>query len=72
MTDEVLDVRNGRLRVSPGLVVQIVVYVIALMLTYSALDKRIAALEARYEQISDDIREVKSDIKVLLQRTAKP
>jgi F0F1-type ATP synthase membrane subunit b/b' len=68
MSDEALDVRNGRLRIAPGTVVQIVVYVIALVLTYGALDKRIAALEIKYDRIAQDLAEIKADTKQLLQR----
>lgn len=72
MADESLDLRNGRLRVSPGVVVQIVIYVVALMLTYSALDKRIAALEIKYDAIAQDLAEIKADTKLLLQRVSRP
>jgi hypothetical protein len=70
MGTEDIEVETGGLglRLTPRFVLQVIVYVIVVVMAYSALDKRIAALEARFEEI----REMRADIKVLLQRTAKP
>lgn len=49
--------------------VQVVIYVIAIVLAYSALDKRITTLEVQYDRIAEDVREIKADVKKLLTRT---
>lgn len=72
MGEEWLDTKGGKLRVSPGLVVQIIAYVIALMLTYTALDTRVTRLEVKGDRTAEDIGEIKRDIKELLARPVPP
>jgi hypothetical protein len=62
---------NGRVRVSYGALLQIIVYVITLTLAYSTLDKRIARLEDKYDRIATDLAEIRADVKQLL-RVVKP
>lgn len=38
------------------------------LLAYGSLDARIKVLEDRYDRLTSDIREIKADVKVLLQR----
>lgn len=57
-----------RFVLSPGAVVQIVIYVIAIALAYSALDKRVTVLESRYDRIAQDLQEIRGDVKILIQR----
>lgn len=74
MGNEDVEVETGGLgmRLTPKFVLQLIVYVAILATAWSSLDKRITALEVRSSQIYEDLRELKADVKLLLQRTAKP
>lgn len=61
-----VDLMKGR--VGLGVVVQIVVYVITIVLAYSALDKRISSNEMKYDRIAEDVKEIKADVKKLVIR----
>lgn len=59
---------NGRFRVSVTIAVQVVAWVAAVVLAYGAVNARVSVLEDRYQRIEQDIREIKGDVKALLQR----
>lgn len=56
-------------RITVAQVTQVIIYVITIMLAYSALDKRITAVEVKYDMLAADVAEIKADIKTLLRRT---
>jgi hypothetical protein len=58
----------SRARINLAQVTQVVIYVVTIMLAYSALDRRITTLEVKYDRIAEDLREIKADVKVLLER----
>lgn len=74
MGNEDIEVETGGLgmRLTPRFVLQLIVYVAILATAWFTLDKRITTLEVRSTQIYEDLRELKADVKLLLQRTAKP
>lgn len=47
---------------------QVIAWLVGVLLAYSALSTRVAVTEARVSTIQDDMREIKGDIKQLLQR----
>lgn len=59
---------NGRLRVSQTVAFQIIGWIVAALLTYSAITNRVTALETRVEGLKSDVQEIKLDIKELLRR----
>jgi hypothetical protein len=60
---------NGsKFRVSSTALAQIAVWVVSIMLAYSAVNARITALEVKYDQLRADISEIKSDVKSLLRK----
>lgn len=48
--------------------VQLAVYLVAIVLAYSALSERIARMEERQTLVQDEVRDIKADVKVLLRR----
>jgi hypothetical protein len=72
--NEDIEVETGGLglRLTPRFVLQLLMYVAILATAWFSLDKRITTLEVRSTQIYEDLKELKSDIKLLLQRTARP
>ncbi|MFN2581805.1 MAG: hypothetical protein ABR498_03580 [Candidatus Dormibacteria bacterium] len=52
--------------------VQIVMWVVASLITYSALNARVGVIEARVDDMKSDIGEIKTDVKQLLLHTVKP
>jgi hypothetical protein len=72
--NEDIEVETGGLglRLTPRFVLQLLMYVAILATAWFSLDKRITTLEVRSTQIYEDLKELKSDVKLLLQRTAKP
>lgn len=73
-SDEMSDYRRVReadmmkSKVNVSAVVQIVIYVISIVLAYAALDKRITSLEVKYDRVVEDVKEIKADVKTLLNR----
>lgn len=59
---------NGRIRVNPAVLVQIVAWLVSILLAYGALNARISVLETKYDQQARDISEIKADVKQLLKR----
>jgi hypothetical protein len=47
---------------------QVIAWLVGVLLAYGALSTRVAVTEARVSTIQDDMREIKADIKQLLQR----
>jgi hypothetical protein len=54
---------NGRFKVTTDKVITVVVTV---LLTYAAMNARIAVVESRVNTLQDDISEIKNDVKQLL------
>ena len=67
-TDDDQQPRGRRFAMSTSTVVQIVIYVIAIAMAYSALDKRITVLESKYDRIAEDLQEIRADVKILIRR----
>lgn len=57
-----------RIRVSMPLLMQLAVWLISMVLAYSALSERITRLEERTNTFATDLHEIKSDVKTLLRR----
>lgn len=74
MGSEDIEVETGGLgmRLTPKFVLQLIVYVAIIATAWFTLDKRVTTLEVRSTQMYEDIREMKADLKLLLQRTARP
>lgn len=47
---------------------QVIAWLIGVLLAYGALSTRVAVTETKVSTIQDDIHEIKSDVKQLLQR----
>lgn len=58
---------DGSLKIRWDVVVTVVAWLVTVMLAYGALDGRIRVLEDRNSRIDGDIREIKADVKSLLQ-----
>jgi hypothetical protein len=54
--------------VSRTLVIQLAVWLIAALVTYGAVNARVAVLESRVDGLKADVAEIKGDIKTLLSR----
>jgi hypothetical protein len=48
--------------------VQVIAWLVGVLLAYGALSTRVAVTEAKVSTIQDDMREIKGDVKQLLQR----
>lgn len=61
-----------RYRISWEVIVTVVAWLVGGMLAYGSLDARIQVLEDRYNRISIDMLEIKTDIKTLLRESRQP
>ena len=61
---------DGQLKVRWDVIATVVAWLVGGLLAYGSLDARIRVLEDRYDRIQSDVREIKADVKVLLQREA--
>ncbi len=68
ITDQPMEPISDRTPVSLGLVLSLIGVAVAILLAYSALDKRVSAMEDRTRTVQQDIAEMKGDIKQLLRR----
>jgi len=59
---------NGAFRVPTGVVMQIIGWVVGVLLAYGAVNARVSVLESTQKTMSEDIHELKTDVKTLLQR----
>ncbi len=59
---------NGRIKVSPGLLVQIAIWLVSVLLAYGALSERIAVLESYRITDSQRMERVEAKLDTLLQR----
>ena len=59
---------NGRIRVSPSVVAQVVAWLVAALLTYGAINARVAVVEDRVNAIKEDLSEIRADVKQLLRK----
>lgn len=57
-----------KIRLSGTLVIQIVTWTVAALLTYGAVNARVAVLESRVDGLKNDVQEIKGDVKTLLLR----
>ena len=53
-------------------VIQIVGWITAIVLTYGAVNARVTVVEDRTDTLQSDVREIRMDVKELLRRTAAP
>jgi len=60
--------QSGQIRVRWEIIVVVVGWVVSMVLAYSAVDARVRILEDRYERLFSDVREIKGDVKQLLER----
>ena len=63
---------NGAVRVRWDVIATVVAWLVGGLLAYASLDGRIKVLETKYERVADDIKEIKSDIKLILQMQRDP
>ncbi|MGH8187393.1 MAG: hypothetical protein ACREUC_12600 [Steroidobacteraceae bacterium] len=56
---------NG-VKVSWGVVQTIAAWVVSALVAWGVVQARIAVLEDRYDRMSEDVREIKQDVKILL------
>lgn len=59
---------NGRIKLDPTVAIQIVAWIVAALLTYGAINARVAVVEDKMQRFQDDVREIKSDVKELLRQ----
>lgn len=59
---------DGSYKLRWDVIATIVAWLVGGMLAYSSLDARIAILEDRSIRVSQDLAEIKADVKALLQR----
>lgn len=59
---------NGKLRIDPSLAVQLIVWLVAAVLTYGAINARVAVVESQMDTLRSDLNEIKQDVKSLLRR----
>jgi hypothetical protein len=57
---------NGRIKISQTTAIQIITWLVAGLLTYGAVNARVAVLESRVDSLKYDIGEIKQDVKQLL------
>lgn len=51
-----------------NIVFQVVGWFVAAFLTYNAITVRMSVVETRTEQLRDDVREIRNDVKALLRK----
>ncbi len=57
---------NGRLKIDPFLLLQIVAYVAIVSLAWGSLNARIDALQTKHDELRQDVIEMRTDIKQIL------
>lgn len=57
--------RNGRLRIDADFLVKLIGFVVSAIMLYSAINARVSVLEAGFQQMREDVREIKQDVKAL-------
>lgn len=60
--------QEQRFKVSWEVIATVVAWLVGGVLAYASLDARIQVLEDRYLRMSADVSEIKTDVKVLIQR----
>ena len=58
---------NGRLRISPELALQIIVYVIGLAVAYGAMSSRVAVVETKQESAGQRMERMENKLDQLIQ-----
>lgn len=63
---------NGNMRVRWDVIATVVAWLVGGVLAYGSLDGRIKVLETKYERMAEDVREIKADVKYLIQLQREP
>lgn len=58
---------NGRLRIDPGVALQIIVYVIVLAVAYGAMSSRVAVVETKQEAVGHRMERIENKLDQLIQ-----
>lgn len=59
---------NGRIKLDPLVAFQIIAWVVGALLTYGAVNARVSVVESQMQQMHDDMKDLKFDVKELLRR----
>jgi hypothetical protein len=59
---------NGRIKIDPGFAIQLLAWIVAAVLTYGAINARVAVVESQINIFRGDLNEIKQDLKSLLRR----
>lgn len=59
---------NGKLRIDQGLAIQLVIWLVAAVVTYGAINARVSVVESQIQTFRSDLNEIKQDVKSLLRR----
>lgn len=62
------DQSNGRIKLTWPQIVAFIGWLAMAFLAYGAVDTRVKVLEDRYDRLFQDVREMKADLKFLVQR----
>lgn len=62
---------DGSYKLRWDVIATVVAWLIGGLLAYGALDARIRVLEDRQERVSQDIAEIKADVKLLLRQAVR-
>lgn len=60
---------NGRFKVSWTQVVVLVGWLVTALMAYGAVDSRVKVLEDRYDRLFQDVKDIKSDVRYLVERS---
>lgn len=63
---------DGTYKLRWDVIATVIAWLVGGMLAYSSLDARISILEDRSIRVSQDLAEIKSDVKLLLRRQVEP
>lgn len=59
---------NGKVRIDPSIALQIVAWVVAVIVAYGMVRADVAVLQTKYDRLAQDISEIKTDVRELLNR----
>lgn len=62
---------NGRIKLTWPQIVAFIGWLSVALLAYGAVDARVRVLEDRYERVFQDLADIKTDVRTLLQRSGQ-
>lgn len=59
---------NGRIKIDKTTAVQVIAWIVAALLTYGAINARVAVVESQVNDMKEALTEIRQDVKTLLRK----